>query len=70
MEDKTRPFIIKKKFDSVAQMVEKFSLGLSYLDVNFEEYVLIETKHKNNPENGMIFRRGYDVNSEKNNSRI
>lgn len=60
-----RPFIIKNKFNSVAEMVEKFELGLSYLDVNFEEYVLIDCHNKNNPENGMIFRRGYDVNSNR-----
>ena len=60
-----RPFIIKKKFDSVEDMVTAFSIGLVYTDVNFEDYVLIETEHKNNPENGMIFRRGYDVNSNR-----
>lgn len=60
-----RPFVIKNKFSSVEDMVTAFSIGLVYTDVNFEDYVLIETEHKNNPENGMIFRRGYDVNSNR-----
>jgi hypothetical protein len=62
-----RPFIITKEavFATVQEMVAAFSRGLAYTTVNFEDYVLINCQNKNNPENGMIFRRGYDVNSNR-----
>lgn len=56
-------FVIVKTFPSIAAMTEVFKLGPNYVDVNFDEYVLINTEYKNNPENGQIFRRGYDYNS-------
>ena len=58
-----RSFVIVKEFKTIAEMVEKFRQGPSYKEVNFDEYVLINTEHKNNPENGRIFRRGYDFSS-------
>ena len=58
-----RSFVIAKEFKTIAEMVEKFRQGPSYKEVNFDEYVLINTEHKNNPENGRIFRRGYDFSS-------
>lgn len=58
-----RSFVIVKEFKTIAEMVEKFRQGPSYKEVNFDEYVLINTERKNNPENGQIFRRGYDFAS-------
>lgn len=53
-------FIIVRNFTSVKEMVENFKLGPSYNEVHFDEYVLINTPNKANPENGQIFKRGYD----------
>lgn len=53
-------FIIVKSFASVQEMATEFAKGPSYKDVNFDEYVLINTVNKNNPENGQIFKRGFD----------
>ena len=60
-----RSFEIVKEFQSVAEMVAKFKEGPSYKEVNFDEYVLINTVNKNNPENGNIYRRGYDFDSDR-----
>ena len=53
-------FNIVKTFASIEEMVNLFKQGPGYNDVNFDEYVLINTVNKNNPENGQLFRRGYD----------
>jgi len=45
-------------------MVDSFKQGYAYEDVNFEEYVIINTKNKDNPDNGKIFRRGSDYLNE------
>ena len=58
-------FIIAKTYTSIAEMVEDFGKGKTNSPVNFDEYVLINTINKNNPENGQIFRRGYDYNSDR-----
>lgn len=58
-------FIIAKTYTSIAEMVEDFDKGKTNSPVNFDEYVLINTVNKNNPENGQIFRRGYDYNSPR-----
>ena len=58
-------FIIAKSYASIAEMVESFGKNKSDCPVNFDEYVLINTINKNNPENGQIFRRGYDYNDDK-----
>lgn len=60
-----RSFVITRNFSSVKEMVEKFQQGPSYNEVHFDEYVLINTVNKANPENGQVFRRGYDYNSER-----
>lgn len=60
-----KSFIIVETFDSIASMTAKFALGPAYTDVAFDEYVIINTQHKHNPENGQIFRRGYDYNSDR-----
>ena len=61
-----RSFVITKEFQSIAEMTEAFKQGPLYTEVNFDEYVLINTVNKNSPENGQLFRRGYDYNSDRN----
>ena len=52
--------VIVKNYASVAEMVEKFKLGGNYSEVHYNEYVLINTVNKNDPDNGKLYRRGYD----------
>lgn len=59
-----QPFVIKATFKTVQAMADEFKRGPEYTAVNFGEYALIETEHKNNPENGRIFRRGYDYSKK------
>lgn len=59
-----RSFLIAKNFESVAAMARAFD-NPAYTEVNFDEYVLINTLNKNNPENGQIYRRGYDYTSNR-----
>ena len=58
------PMVIKKSFTTVQAMVDKFKEGNNYREVKFGEYVLIQSVNKNNPENGMLFRRGRAYNNE------
>lgn len=58
-------FVIVKNYPDIASMVRDFSQGGNFLDVKYDEYVLINTINKNNGDNGKIFRRGYDYNSER-----
>lgn len=51
-------FVITQNFATVADMQSAFSKGTSI--ANIGEYVLIDTKNKNNPDNGKIYRRGQD----------
>ena len=60
-----RSFVITKSFNSVKEMVENFKLGPSYTEVRYEEHVMINTPNKANPENGQVFRRGYDFDSSR-----
>ena len=53
-------FIISKVYTSIKEMVEEF--GYADCPVNYNEYVLINTENRNHPENGNIYRRGYDYN--------
>ena len=57
-------FIIITTFQSVSDMIEAFSHGPNYTDVHFDEHVLINTEDKNSPDNGKIFRRGYNYKDE------
>lgn len=56
-------FVLVEHYDSVAQMVEAFAQGPEYEDVNWQEYVIIDTiinlNQKTNPENGLVYKRGY-----------
>ena len=56
-------FVIKKSYPSIEAMISDFQT-LS-CQVNFEQYVLINTQNKNHPDNGKLFRRGLDVNSSR-----
>lgn len=57
-------FVIVTTFRSVADMVEAFSKGSDYTAVRFDEHVMINSSNKNDPDNGKIYRRGYDFNDE------
>ena len=57
-------FNIVKTFASIEAMANEFKKGPQYKDVNFDEYVLINTVNKNNPENGQLFKRGYDYQTK------
>lgn len=56
-------FSIITTFPSVADMISAFGGGPAYTDVHYDEYVMINTPNKNNPENGRIYRRGYNYNN-------
>lgn len=57
-------FIIVKSFSSVAEMVANFKKGPTYSAVHYDEHVLINTENKNDPDNGKVFRRGYDYTND------
>lgn len=58
-------FVIVKNYIDVLSMVTDFSQGNDFTEVKFDEYVLINNPRKNHPDNGKIFRRGYDYNSNR-----
>lgn len=58
-------FIIVKDYKDIPSMVADFSQGGSFAEVNYDEYVIINTVNKNHPDNGKIFRRGYDYNGTR-----
>lgn len=57
-------FIIVRTYSTVAEMTNYFKQGPNYTTVHYDEHVLINTENKNNPENGRIYRRGYDFTNE------
>lgn len=57
-------FVIVKSFASIKEMAEAFAKGPGYKDVNFDDYVMINTANRNNPENGQIFRRSLDYKTK------
>ena len=57
-------FVIITTYRSIADMVKKFSLGPNYTAVHYDEYVMINTVNKNDPDNGKIYRRGYEFTNE------
>ncbi len=56
-------FIIITTYRSIADMVTKFKQGPKYTAVHYDEHVMINTVNKNDPDNGKIYRRGYDFNN-------
>ena len=63
-------FVIAKNYVDVLSMTKDFSLGNDFTEVKFDEYVLINNPYKNHPDNGKIFRRGYDYGSDRTLSAI
>lgn len=57
-------FVIVKSFPSIAEMAENFKKGPDYSAVHFDEHVLINTENKNDPDNGKVYRRGYDYTND------
>lgn len=57
-------FLIRKAFPSIERMIEAFQQGPNYADVNFNEHVIIDTVNKNNPDNGKVYRRGYNYTDD------
>lgn len=53
-------FIIITTYRSIADMVAKFKQGPNYTAVHYDEHVMINTVNKNDPDNGRVYRRGYD----------
>lgn len=52
-------FVIRDKFRSISDMLDVFAQGGATVDiVNYGEYVIIDTEDKNNPHNGIVYRRG------------
>lgn len=45
-------------------MINQFKKGPDYTDVNFDEYVVIDTPDKGNDDNGKIYKRGYNYQDE------
>lgn len=53
-------FIIVKQYESIAQMTEEFAKGSGTVgDVNYGEYVIIDTPNKQDSDNGKVYRRGF-----------
>ena len=61
---------IVARFDSITSMVQAFQEGGAYRDVNYGQYVIIDTVlHNRNPnsdENGCLYRRGFDYSAAEN----
>ena len=57
-------FVIITTYRSIADMVERFKQGPNYTAVHYDEYVMINTVNKNDPDNGKIYRRGYDFTND------
>ena len=58
-------FVIVKTYPDIFSMCTDFAKGGDFKAVGYDEYVIINTFNKNHPDNGKIFRRGYDYNSER-----
>ena len=65
-----RSYRIVKHYDSIEDMVNSFKQGNGYTDVGYGEYVIIDTivnkNEKSNPENGLLYRRGYNFDEPLN----
>lgn len=57
-------FVITQHFSSIEEMKEQFAKGEAYTEVNYGEHVIIDTKNKNHPDNGKVYRRGYDYSND------
>ena len=57
-------FVLKASFSSIAEMLAAGKQGSSYTDVWYGEYVIIDTPNKNDADNGKIFCRGLNYQSD------
>lgn len=58
-------FVIVKQYASIAEMLTEFAGGGSTTkEVNYGEYVIIDTPDKNNSENGCVYRRGMNYDAQ------
>ena len=57
-------FIIVKTFSSIEEMAKSFKQGPNYLAVHYDEHVIINTENKNSPDNGKVYRRGYEYTND------
>ena len=57
-------FVITQHFSSITDMVNNFNQGDHYTEVNYGEYVIIDTENKNDHDNGKVYRRGYDYSND------
>lgn len=55
-----RTYNIVHTYSSLAEMLQKFGQGGAYNIVNYGEYVLISTDTRSNPQNGLLYRRGFN----------
>lgn len=57
-----RTYNIVQRYDSVEDMCKAFANGGAYTEVNYGQYVIIDTtlKSRSNIENGALYRRGFD----------
>lgn len=58
------PFVIKAQFVSIKKMQKAFKKGPEYKDVWYGEYCIIDTKNKNDFDNGKIYQRGTEYGNE------
>lgn len=58
-------FVIITTYKSIEDMVEKFQQGPNYTAVHYDEYVMIDNENRNYPDNGKIYRRGYNFNNQE-----
>ncbi len=59
-----RDWVIKARFDYVEDMIKAFQKGPDYHDAWFDELVIIDTHNKNHPDNGRVYRRGFDYTND------
>lgn len=57
-------FVITQHFSSITDMVNHFKQGDHYTEVNYGEHVIIDTKNKNDSNNGKIYKRGYEYSND------
>ncbi len=57
-------FIIVTTYRSVNDMITQFKQGPNYTAVHYDEYVMINAVSKNDPDNGKIYRRGYEFTNK------
>ena len=63
-----RTYHLVTNYGSVQEMVTQFAKGGSYTEVNYGQYVIIDTPSKEDPENGCIYRRGFNYKEQSTNS--